>query len=239
MIQRIKNYPWLSFFTLGAFVVLCGLCFWQIERMVWKRNLIAQMDSTLSAPPVEIVKAANFDNLPEFQRVRVKGKLLNAETLHLQARYYKSALGFDLVTPLQLADGSVIFLNRGWVPKDYKTNAKVKITQPEGIVSVVAMIRAKEHPRSYLPQNDPAKGLWLWQDADAWGAQLKAKYPTWKIVPISVQQLLEDGASLDFPLPQEMHFAIRNDHLQYAITWGALAIALLVIYGVFTKQTKK
>jgi surfeit locus 1 family protein len=238
MIARIKNYPWLSFFTFGAFIVLCGLSYWQIERMVWKKTVLENMASVLNAPPVTIQKASDFVNLPEFQRVSVKGVLLHAENFHLQARYYKGALGFHLITPFKLADGSVIFLNRGWVPKDYQTNPKVKITQPDGIISVTAMVRGKEHPRSYLPQNDPSKGLWLWQDADAWATSLKDKQPKWNVVPIFVQQLSTDKTNLDFPLPQESHFSIPNDHLEYAITWGSLALILLVVYGIKTRSSR-
>lgn len=239
MIERIKNYPWLSFFTLGAFIVLCGLCYWQVDRLYWKKSVIHRMEATLAAAPIVITKAADLQGLPEFQRIELKGVLLHAETVHLQARYYKGAMGFHLITPLKMADGTVLFLNRGWVPKDYKINPKIKITEPEGTISVTAIIRGKEHPRSYLPQNDPTKGLWLWQDADAWQAQLKVKHPTWNVVAIFAQQVAEDKTNLNFPLPQELHFSIRNDHLEYAITWGSLALILLVVYAVFTRSEPK
>ena len=239
MIKRIQRFPWLSFFTLGAFLVLCGLCYWQVERLYWKQSLIHRMNEAVAAAPLTITRAKQFANLPEFRRVEVEGTLLNTEAVHLQARYYKGNLGFHLITPLRLQDGSFIFLNRGWVPKDYKTNLKVKISEPKDKIKVIGILRGNDHPRSYLPQNDPAQGLWLWQDADSWASELHKKRPNWAIAPVLIQQIHDPRKDDGFPIPQESHFEVRNDHLQYALTWGSFAIILLVIYIIFTSPKRK
>ena len=239
MMKRLKRYPWLSLCTLGAFLVLCGLCYWQIERLYWKQSFIQRMNDTLAAAPLAITSGKQFQNLPEFRRVEVRGTLLNTETLHLQARYYQGNLGFHLITPLKLQDGSYIFLNRGWVPKDYKTNAKVIINQPTDTINVIGLLRSNEHPRSYLPHNDPAQGLWLWQDAEAWANVLQKKMPNATIMPVLIQQTHNARKDDGFPIPQESHFEVRNDHLQYAITWGSFAIILLIIYGIYTSTERK
>ena len=239
MIERIKRYPWLSFWALGAFVVLCGLCYWQVERLYWKQNLIHEMDAALAAPPLVITSAKQFQGLPEFRRIEVEGTLLNAETLHLQARYYKGNLGFHLITPLKLQDGTLVFLNRGWAPQDYKNNPKVKISEPTDTIKIVGILRGEEHPRSYLPQNDPATGMWLWQDPESWAALLQKKIPKSAVLPILIQQTHDARKDDGFPIPQESHFELRNDHLQYAITWGSFAVILLVIYIIYTSPKRR
>ncbi len=232
---RVLHYPWLSFLTLGAFLVLCGLCYWQVERLYWKQNLIKEINATVSAAPLYITNGEGFRSIPEFHRVEMTGSLLHEDALHLQARYYKGNLGFHLITPMRLEDGSIIFLNRGWVPKDYKTNPKVKITRPQGNIHVIGLVRADEHPRSYLPQNDPRTGMWLWQDTQNWTTSLNQKYPNTAILPVLVQQMHDGRKDDGFPIPQDVHFELRNDHLQYAITWGSFALILVVIYTIYTQ----
>ena len=239
MITRLKRYPWLSLCTFGAFIVLCGLSYWQMQRLYWKQHFIQNMTETLAAPPLVITSGKQFQNLPEFRRVQVEGTLLNNETLHLQARYYQSNLGFHLITPLKLSDGTYIFINRGWVPKDYKTNPKVKISQPKGEIQVIGLVRGTETPRSYLPQNDAGQGLWLWQDPESWAAILRQKLPNKAIFPVLIQQTHNAREDNGFPIPQKSNFEVRNDHLQYAITWGSFAVILLIIYGVFTAPKRK
>lgn len=239
MIKRIHKYPWLSLCTFGAFLVLCGLSYWQVQRLHWKQNLIQEIETALAAPPLFITRALQLQQLPEFRRVTVQGVLLHAESLHLQARYYKGNLGFNLITPLQFEDGAVIFINRGWIPKDYKTNPKIKISEPKGFIRITGILRGDEHPRSYLPQNDPGKGLWLWQDAAGWKNLLQRKMPNTAIIPTTIQQTRAIRKDDGFPIPQEAQFQLRNDHLQYALTWGSFAIILLVIYYLFTSPQKK
>lgn len=237
IVTRIKHYPWLSLVTLGAFILLCGLSLWQVERLYWKRDLIRTIETTRAAPPIHIRTLNQLSKVTEFRRVVLHGTLLNDDSFHLQARYYKGNLGFNLITPMRLTDGALLFLNRGWVPKDYKTNPKVKITTPEGRIKVTGIIRSNDRPRSYLPQNDPEKGLWLWQDTLEWSSILRRKHPTSTLIlPILVQQTHEGNRDDGFPIPQDAQFKLRNDHLEYALTWGSFALILLVIYVIYTRK---
>lgn len=236
MRTRLRQYPWLSFLTLGAFIVLCGLCGWQLQRLQWKQGQIAQMNEALSAPPILAKNGIDLQSLPEFRQVKVTGKLLHDQALQVQARYYKGNLGFHLVTPLKLPDGTIIFINRGWVPKDYKTNPKVKISRPEGTLNITGIMRKSEQPLyRFLPKNDPATGFWLWPDNAAWAQMAQAANPKATVLPVVIQQTHDAKVDDGFPIAMESHFELRNDHLQYAFTWGSFAVILVVIYFIYTR----
>lgn len=232
---RIRRFPGLTLATLLALVVLLSLSFWQMQRLRWKEAKIAEMQQMAALPPLPVSSAAELAALPEFRRVQLVGHFRHDLAQNLQARYLKANLGFHRIVPLVLKDGSAVWVNRGWIPKDYRVNPKVVISEPKGEQRLIGMVRLGEHPRSYLPQNDPAKGLWLWQDPAAWSEKVK---PQMAVVPVLVQLIHNEARDDGFPIPQEAHLQLRNDHLQYALTWALLAIGLLVVYWVYTNPKR-
>lgn len=231
MKSRLTRYPFLSACCLVALAVLIGLSVWQVQRLAWKNALIARIAEESAAPPLELSNGALKANLPEFRRVMLKGTFLPEKTLLHQARYYKGNLGFHLITPLRLVGGEVILVNRGWVPKDFKTNPKAAPEIPKGPVTLVGIVRKSEKsPYSFLPQNDPEKGFWLWQDVEGWAKEAGT-------LPILVQEV-SPGQDVTFPIVLEAKFEITNDHLQYALTWAALSLILAVMWWVYTGKKR-
>jgi surfeit locus 1 family protein len=99
--------------SIGAIVLLFGLGAWQLQRLAWKENLIADMESAATEAPLEILPedAARY----QFRTVRLTGEYLSHE-FHLAARYFRDQLGYVILTPLRLADGRIVLINRGWIP---------------------------------------------------------------------------------------------------------------------------
>ncbi len=101
-----------------VFVVLLGLGTWQVERRTWKLDLIARVDARVHAPPVPAPSPADWPRVgPDdaYRHVRLSGTFLNDRETLVQAVTERGG-GFWVLTPLRRPDGSLVLINRGFVP---------------------------------------------------------------------------------------------------------------------------
>ena len=112
---------WPSAWAGLGFAILIGLGIWQVQRLGWKEGLIAQRQGALAAAPVALPETIEAAAALEFHPVRASGVFQNDRELYLNAQSVgRGDAGFDVVTPLSLPDGSVLLVNRGFVPTDKK-----------------------------------------------------------------------------------------------------------------------
>ncbi|HEU0195725.1 MAG TPA: SURF1 family protein [Nevskiaceae bacterium] len=102
---------------------LAGLGVWQIERGLAKAAYIAQQQSAQSAAPASLRDLANsaLPPAPHSLHVQARGHYLGAQQLLMDGQSHGDQLGYDVLTPFLLRDGSVVLVNRGWVPRRSST----------------------------------------------------------------------------------------------------------------------
>jgi len=228
---RFRPRLWPTVIALPAFLILLGLGSWQMDRLAWKRDLIAEREAALASPPLA-APPARFDPARHAgRRVTARGTFLHGREMYLGPRARDGRPGYEVVTPLILADGAAVLVIRGWVPLDRRDPERRAAGQPAGTVAVEGLMRASETPGLFTPDNAPAEGLWYWLDLDAMAAQagLQRARP----------YVIEAGPAANpggLPIGRPYRVELRNDHLQYAITWYALAAALAVIYILFHRR---
>jgi surfeit locus 1 family protein len=216
-----------TLFTLAAVVVCAGLGVWQLERLQWKRALIAQREAALAAAPVAPPRTLAEAAAQEFRRVTAEGEFLhNGEILRI-APGPTGGSGFDVLTPLREANGRVIFVERGFVPADLQDPAKRAAGEIAGKIRVTGLVRLAPHqkPSWFLPDNRPERNFWFWIDLPAMAAAdgLSDVAPFY----IAADMTPNPGG---WPKAWDTAQPLPNNHLQYAITWFALALAALVTY---------
>lgn len=91
-----------------------GLGRWQIHRAEEKRQLLELYQVQMQAQPIAIPGAA----VEQYQRVRLRGQAGLPFTLFLDNQHHAHQFGYDVITPLLLADGKVILIDHGWLPGD-------------------------------------------------------------------------------------------------------------------------
>ncbi|EJC85715.1 hypothetical protein Rleg4DRAFT_7604 [Rhizobium leguminosarum bv. trifolii WSM2297] len=208
---------------------LSALGTWQVQRLAWKRELIARVDERVHAAPVPAPAQADWGKVnaadDEYRRVSATGTLANdKETL-----VYASTVlgpGYWVMTPLSLADGTAILVNRGFVPIDRRDPATRREGELSGPVEITGLMRMTEPKGSLLQSNDAAADRWYSRDV----AAIAQKRVAGAIAPYFIDA---DAAANPGGLPVGgltiIHFP--NNHLVYAITWyglAAMAIALLL-----------
>ncbi|MBB4236861.1 SURF1 family protein [Rhizobium esperanzae] len=209
---------------------LAALGTWQVERLAWKRDLIARVDQRVHAPPVPApATPADWNRVnttdDEYRRVTASGMLANdKETLV----YASTALGpgYWVMTPLMLADGTSILVNRGFVPTDRRDPASRREGQPSEPVEITGLMRMTEPKGSLLKSNDVAADRWYSRDV----AAIAQKRGVSAVAPYFIDA---DAAPNPGGLPVGGLTIIQfpDNHLVYAITWyglSAMALALLV-----------
>jgi surfeit locus 1 family protein len=138
------------------------------------------------------------------------------------------------VTPLQRGDGTVLLVDRGFVPTDRKAPETRPAGELAGPVRVTGLVRiaAEGKPSWFTPDNDPARNSWFYVDI---AAMAKAAGIAGPVLPFYVAA---DASPNPGGLPQGGRSVtdLPNNHLQYAITWYALALALIAIYIRFARR---
>ena len=142
---------WAGYLALTVlFAVVCVfLGNWQLARRAEAQAEIHRVDTNWSAEPVPLTEALptldSFDESQKWLPVVMEGTYLQEDELLVRTRPRAGMPGFEVLTPLQLADGAVFIVNRGWLPTGSAQDAPdVVPSAPEGTVTVVARLKAGE-----------------------------------------------------------------------------------------------
>ena len=226
-----------TIFALAGIAVLIGLGVWQLERKVWKENLIATVTARLAHAPEQLPPRATWPQLTqqadEYRRVAFPAEFLPGEealvyTAGSSFRPDVTGVGYWVFAPARLADGNIVLVDRGFVPADRKDPAGRAAGAPHGVISVVGVVRWPETRGMFTPADDPKTNVWYLRDPKAMAAAKK-----WDVTaPFYIEQEspVPPGG---WPKPGKLAVTLRDDHLQYAITWFGLAFGLAGVYGVW------
>ena len=219
------------FVAIGvALVILLSLGTWQLERLQWKENLLAEIEARRHAAPADVADiesrlraGGDVDYVP----VKVSGTFDHA---HEQYFFATDAgeVGYYVYTPLMLADGRVVLLNRGFVPEKSRNPAarsEGQIVQPVTIIGL-ARSRLSAKPSWLVPDNEPGRQLYFWKDLDVMAAT--AGIPKDRLLPFFIDADATPNPG-GWPRGGVTQLNLPNNHLSYAFTWYGLAAVLIVV----------
>jgi surfeit locus 1 family protein len=231
---RVRSLAAPAAATLIGLALLVGLGVWQLKRLAWKEGLIAAVESRTTAPPVEIPPPEAWAKLNpgdyEYRHVRLSGiydyahqALVFRALSSPRGRY--GGPGYLVMTPLQLAGGGSVLVNRGFVPEERKDAANAGSGGP---TDVTGLMRASEDRTWFTPSDDPARGQWFTRDVEGIAEALKLG----PHAPFSVDA---DASPDPDALPEggETILEFPNNHLSYAMTWFGMAMALAGVFAVY------
>jgi surfeit locus 1 family protein len=230
---RFRLFFWPSVFAGGAFLVLLGLGTWQVERLFWKEGLIAQRHAAVTAAPIDLPPSPEAARPLEYHRVHVSGRFANDRELFLGATSPNGQPGYQVITPLRLADDATVLVNRGFIPQERKAPQSRAAGELDGEVSVTGLLRLPPagKPHWFIPANSPERNYWIYVDVPAMAAAAHVD----GVLPFYVDADATPNPG-GLPVGGQTLLDLPNDHLQYAITWYALAVGLAVIYILFIRR---
>lgn len=244
---RRRGIAGLAIFSVVIVAVLAGLGFWQLQRRTEKHALISALTERLAGSPNALPAAAAWPGLDaaqdEFRRVRFSATFEKLPDVMVYSsgsavRADISGPGTWAFLPARLADGRIVAINAGFVPNTMQDRAqedrvvtRLVTGQPQ---TFTGYLRFPESAGALTPHEDLAKRLWFTRDHVAMAQALGWGQGAQSVAPFYIDlesPMPESGVPK--PGPLEVH--LKDDHLQYAITWFGLAGAVLIAFGVWLK----
>lgn len=216
--------------ALAGVALTARLGVWQLERAAQKTGLAQAIEARGKLPPLPAAELARDEAgaARQFWRpVRLQGRWLAERTVFLDNRQMQGRPGFFVVTPLELAPGDAVLVQRGWVPRDARERTRLPaVPTPAGRVEVAGRI-APPPSRLYEFAQDASGPIRQNLDLDAFGREIGLP-----LRPLSVQQLSfggADGLLREWPQPS----VDVSKHHGYAFQWFALAALIAGLYVWF------
>lgn len=248
-----RRRPVIGFaiFTLAMVAVFAGLGIWQLQRRVEKHALIARLNERLAAAPETLPAAAQWSSLTpakdEFRRVRFTATYAPLPDAMVYSagsavREDISGPGTWAFLPTQLADKNTVVVNAGFVQNTMQDRAQqdraVRRLITGDPAELTGYIRFPEGAGALTPSESLTKRLWFTRDhlamarALGWSEGSKAVAPFY----IDLETPVPDSG---IPKPGPLSVRLKDDHMQYAVTWFMLAFAVVIAFGVWWRGRRR
>jgi cytochrome oxidase assembly protein ShyY1 len=237
----------LGIFTLLTLALLVGLGIWQLQRRVEKHALIAALTERLAAAPEALPSPAQWNALTpardEFRRVRFSATYEQRPDAMVYSsgsaiREDISGPGTWAFMPARLPTGGTIAINTGFVQNTMQDRAqqdravtRLVTGQP---VTLTGYLRFPESAGALSPAENSSKRLWFTRDHVAMARALG-----WGEVAPFYIDLESPVPESGIPKPGPLEVHLKDDHLQYAITWFGLAGAVVIAFGVWLRGQRR
>ena len=221
---------------ITGIAILCGLGSWQVKRLYWKEDLIAKVEerTSLAAQPIDAFLNGGIEktNWP-YHPIAVEGVFDHSKEVYFFTTSIKGRSGWNVHTPLLLDNGNYLIVNRGFVPydlRDPELRLQGQVTEKQSITGLVRVPETTK-PNAWFPENNPQNRELYWRDLNAF-ENLMGKEEGREFVPFFVDAN-DEPIPGSWPKGGTTIIAFSNSHLQYAVTWYGLALALLGVGGYF------
>jgi cytochrome oxidase assembly protein ShyY1 len=244
---RRRSGAGFGVFTLVMVALFVGLGVWQLQRRVEKHALIAALTERLAAAPDALPQSAQWNALhpdrDEFRRVRFTASYQHAADAMVYSsgsavRDDVSGPGTWAFLPARLASGETVVINAGFVQdtmqdRSLQDRAVARLIAGEP-VALTGYIRFPEAAGVLTPAENVTKRLWFTRDhlsmarALGWG----------EVAPFYID-LETPVPETGVPKPGPLEVHLKDDHMQYAITWFALAGVVVIAFAVWWRAQRR
>ena len=230
MLSEWKFRPTLgpTLFTIPALIVLVFLGSWQVQRMNWKNDLVASFEEKMAKAPVAFPQKITDMSAFRYTRVTGSGTFLHEKEILLTGRTFEGTAGFHVITPFASNSNQTVLINRGWIPEKLRDQKKRPETLPSGELIIEGILRGDNRKGYFVPENEPENEVWLYVNTKEMATYRKLG----EVPNYYVDQIREPGP-YKLPIGATSKIEVRNEHLQYAVTWFLLAATLFVIYFIY------
>lgn len=195
-------------FGVIGLVILIGLGAWQLQRLEWKRGVLADINAAMAVDPVPLGDLQPSDETA-FTSVVMEGRI-GAVELYVLVSSRDYGAGYRVIAPFETTEGRSVLLDRGYVTLDGRANFRPVRED----VQVIGTLHIPDDRNSATPENDIEGNIWFARDVDQMAPILGTE-------PVLVVARSDTGQGV-LPMPVDPA-AIPNNHLSYAIQWFLFA----------------
>lgn len=245
--ERKSRVAGFTLFTLLLTAAFVALGIWQLQRRTAKHELIAALTERLADAPVALPPPARWAALTpardEFRRVSFTATYAASPDAMVYSsgsavRKDASGPGTWAFLPAQLSSGEIVVIDAGFVENTMQERGvedrAVKKLVTGAPVTLTGYLRFPEVPGWLTPAENRDKRLWFVRDHLAIASALG-----WGTVAPFYIDLEQPVPENGIPRPGPLDVNLKDDHLQYAITWFALAGAVLIAFAVWLRGRRQ
>ncbi len=220
-----------------VFAIACGLLsWWQWARRAETVAEIQRVDTNYGAAPVALdtllPSERSWDEAVEWRPVTMSGHYIVDKSMLVRARPRDGQPGFEQLVPLELSNGTVFFVDRGWLPVGTIDLPDHIPTPPSGDLTIVARLQKGEPT---LPGRSAPKGQLATINLPEARAQVGEPAYTGGYGLLAT----ESPAVADLPAAAEKPIADEGPHLSYAVQWIAFGVlAFIGLYWAFRRERR-
>ena len=250
-VARRRGSLGFAIVTLVMVATCLSLGIWQLQRRVEKHALIAALNERLAAAPSALPAQAEWSTLTpakdEFRRVSFTATYARLPDGMVYSsgsavRDDISGPGTWAFLPAQTADGAIVTINTGFVQNTMQDRAQQdraagRLVTGEG-AKLTGYLRFPEVAGTLTPAENIGKRLWFTRDhiamarALGWGEGGKMVAPFY----IDLESPVPESG---IPKPGPLKVRLKDDHMQYAITWFGLAGVMVIAFGVWWRGQRR
>ena len=233
MYSFLVRPKWIGFHLLciGAIVVMINLAFWQLRRLDERQTLNDRVAAQSTAEVVSLADVPLADpDAVEYHQVEVTGTYVGAqfEVVNLTQA---NISGSDPVNALQLADGSLVLVNRGFL--SFETGL---VAPPTGDVSVVGRLRVSQPGGTDQRDDDETPEVVEIRRIDV---QTIAEQFDQPVAPMYIEMLTSLPADSSALLPVPLPASSNGPHLSYAIQWLIFSVCVAIGWVLAVRKTAR
>jgi cytochrome oxidase assembly protein ShyY1 len=224
-------------------VTMINLGFWQLRRLDGRKAQNRAIVEAQHAPPKALTsiiggRKISEVRLPEWQQIEVDGVYDHDREVLVRARSYNGRPGYHVLTPLRLADGTALIVNRGWVPFTIPAGRPTAVgLPPGGAVHVIGRVRPTQHPGT-LETADPSQGV-LTELNRADIVRLAKQLPyaiNDSYIELTAQTPPQPGGIDAVPALIALPALDEGPHFSYAVQWFLFSTLAVLIWGLFVRR---
>ena len=215
----MSKFKSLDIFFIFYFIIVLSLGTWQIIRLNYKNKQISYLEENLKKNSIKF----NLGLDKEYTKVSLNENNLTNKFFLYQLN--KGQIGFKVLVPYEIDNTSVVLVDKGWVKKDKISEIK-KVSFNKSIVEGYTKKISKKN--YFTPDNNNKEDF-------LYSIEISSlqKFLNKNIYPLLIVQTSRTGKDI---IPNDYEVHLSNNHLQYAITWYALAFVTGIFFLYYRKK---
>ena len=221
--MRLKS---ITIFFLFVSLLTLTLGCWQLYRLNWKNDLIDNINSSITNPNYFSQEIIDYN---ELTAVKLNNKYqATNQPIFIESKTYQNKVGYYAIIPLLFNDEIYSVLNLGWFSDKNDKNIEKIINQFNQKIDVIVYLRFLTSKKNlFVPENDLDSNTWFSINHDD-----LEKYFQDTIISPYYFVILDSEIKFDTnPI-----IFLRNNHLNYSITWFLLSISSIVMLLIIRRK---
>lgn len=225
----------MTLLAILSIALFLRLGFWQLARADEKKHMIVAMRQSMQKSPTDWDPKALLPR--QYQSLRMSGQFLSTVLL-LDNQHYQHQFGYNVLSPLLLANGKVVLVDRGWVMADAARQHDPMVQTPLGVLSVVGTAYYPSKKSWVLGQvlEKKHQDLAIVERIDT---ELIGRFLHKSVYPFIIR--LEKRADYGYVRDWAIVAMPAERHYGYALQWFTMALVSLILFIAlnFDKKTQK